>query len=150
MRKEGNALKNADVAGVLLRHGDDNFSLWQPENAPCFADFMETRETDGGSVRGNGAEILAEVRSALGMSAPEVHVIVYADGGCRYVGMDVFDSFDAALAQYNRRLKETRDDNPDNPGRVTELEHDETSGALHFRDRSGYEVFYRRETIQQH
>lgn len=143
-------MEKSDVVGILFRHGDDDFSFWQPESDPYFADFLQKRETDGSSVRGNGTEILSEVRDALDVGAPVVHVVVYSDCDCQYVGMDVFDSFEAALAQYNRRLKEIRDDNPDNPDWVTELEHDEASGVLHFRDRSGYEVFYRRENIQKH
>ncbi|MDO4846089.1 MAG: hypothetical protein Q3977_05675, partial [Oscillospiraceae bacterium] len=115
---------------------------------PYFADFLEKHEADGGSVRGNGAEILSEVRNTLGLDTPVVHVVVYSDCDGEYVGLDVFDSFVAALTQYKKRLKETRDDNPDDPDWVTELEHDEASGELCFRDRSGYEVFYRRETVQ--
>lgn len=148
MRKDGDTMGRSDVVGILLRHGEDDFSLWQPENDPRFADFLESHETEGTSVRGNGAEILSEVRDALHMERNAVHVIVYSDCDGEYVGLDVFDSFDAALAQYEKRLKETRDDNPDDPDWVTELEHDEAGGELCFRDRSGYEVFYRRETVQ--
>ena len=72
-------MEKSDVVGILFRHGDDDFSLWQPENDPYFADFLEKHETDGGSVRGNGAEILSEVRNALGMDTPVVHVVVYSD-----------------------------------------------------------------------
>jgi len=142
-------MEKSDMVGILFQHGDDDFSLWQPENDSYFSDFLEKHETDGSSVRGNGAEILSETWIALGMSAPAVHVIVYSDCDGEYVGLDVFDSFDAALRQYNKRLRETRDDNPDEPDWVTELEHDEASGKLCFRDRSGYEVFYRRETVQK-
>ena len=53
-------MEKSDVVGILFRHGDDDFSLWQPENDPYFADFLEKHETDGSSVRGNGAEILSE------------------------------------------------------------------------------------------
>ena len=42
-------------------------------------------------------------------------MVVYSDCDCQYVGMDVFDSFEAALAQYNQRLRETRADHPDDP-----------------------------------
>ena len=142
-------MEKSDVVGILFRHGDDDFSLWQPENDPYFADFLEKHETDGGSVRGNGAEILSEVRNALGMDTPVVHVVVYSDCDGQYVRLDVFDSFDAALAQYNRRLQETRADNPDDPDWVIEEEHDVANGALCFRDQSGYEVFYLRENVQK-
>ena len=57
-------MEKSDVVGILFRHGDDDFSLWQPESDPYFADFLEKHETDGSSVRGNSAEILSEVRGA--------------------------------------------------------------------------------------
>ena len=142
-------MEKSDVVGILFRHGDDDFSLWQPENDPYFSDFLEKHETDGSSVRGNGAEILSEVRDALGLDTPVVHVVMYSDCDCQYVGMDVFDSFEAALAQYNQRLRETRADHPDDPDWVTEEEHDIESGVLRFRTQSGYEVFYRRENVQK-
>ena len=142
-------MEKSDVVGILFRHDDDDFSLWQPENDPYFADFLGKHETDGGSVRGNGAEILSEVRDTLGMDAPVVHVVVYSDCNGQYVRLDVFDSFDAALAQYNRRLQETRADHPDDPEWVIEEEHDVANGALCFRDQSGYEVFYLRENVQK-
>ena len=61
-------MEKSDVVGILFRHGDDDFSLWQPESDPYFADFLEKHETDGSSVRGNSAEILSEVRGALGIT----------------------------------------------------------------------------------
>lgn len=142
-------MEKSDVVGILFRHDDDDFSLWQPENDPYFSNFLEKHETDGSSVRGNGAEILSEVRDALGMDTPEVHVVVYSDCDCQYVGMDVFDSFEAALAQYNQRLQETSADHLDDPDWVTEEEHDIESGVLRFCTQSGYEVFYRRENVQK-
>ena len=142
-------MEKSDVVGILFRHGDNDFSLWQPENDPYFADFLEKHETDGSSVRGNSAETLSEVRDALGMDTPVVHVVVYSDCDCQYVGMDVIDSFEAALAQYNQRLQETRADHLDDPDWVTEEKHDIESGALRFYTQSGYEVFYRRENVQK-
>ena len=76
-------------------------------------------------------------------------MVVYSDCDGQYVRLDVFDSFDAALAQYNQRLQETRADHPDDPEWVIEEEHDVANGALCFRDQSGYEVFYLRENVQK-
>ena len=92
-------MEKSDVVGILFRHGDDDFSLWQPENDPYFADFLEKHETDGGSVRGNGAEILSEVRNTLGMDTPVVHVVVYSDCDGQYVRLDIRRAFAHVVAK---------------------------------------------------
>lgn len=82
-------------------------------------------------------------------AAPEVvHVIVYYDAENGYVGLDVFGNFEAALQQFDRRLAEERADNPGNSIWITELIRDVERQELYFSTANDYEVFYRREIVQ--
>lgn len=82
----------------------------------------------------------------MGNGKPYVHVIVYNDPADEYVGLDVFATFDAALRQFDRRLRETRQDLGSDA--IECVECNPAEHQLHFRDKTGYEVFYRRESIQ--
>lgn len=82
----------------------------------------------------------------MGNSKPYVHVIVYNDPADEYVGFDVFATFNAALRQFDRRLRETRQDLGSDA--IENLERNPAEHQLYFRDETGYEVFYRRESIQ--
>lgn len=77
-----------------------------------------------------------------------VHVIVYHDIEDRYVGLDVFGNFEAALRQFDRRLAEERADNPGNSIWITELIRDVERQELYFSTANDYEVFYRQEVVQ--
>ena len=79
-----------------------------------------------------------------------VHVIVYHDIEDRYVGLDVFGNFEAALRQFGKTLAEIRDMHSDDPDWIVDLicnmEHE--IKELYFSTRNDYEVFYRREMVQ--
>lgn len=82
----------------------------------------------------------------MGNGTPYVHVVVYNDSPGGYVWLDVFATFDAALRQFDRRLRETRQDLGSDA--IECVERNPAEHQLHFRDETGYEVFYRRESIQ--
>ena len=79
---------------------------------------------------------------------PNVHVVVYHDSENQYVGLDVFSSFEKALEQFDQRLKATRSDHADDPDWIFTLTRDTKRHELYFLDKSGYEVFYRNEVVQ--
>lgn len=75
-----------------------------------------------------------------------VHVMVYNGPANNYVGLDVFATFDAALRQFDHLLRKTIQDF--GRGWIVELVREVSGQELYFRDRSGYEIFCRRELIQ--
>ena len=79
-----------------------------------------------------------------------VHVIVYHDIEDRYVGLDVFGNFEAALRQFDKTLAEIRDMHSDDPDWIIDLIRrvDDGYGELYFSTGDDYEVFYRREIVQ--
>ena len=79
---------------------------------------------------------------------PEVFVIIYHERDYEYVGMDVFDSFNAALDQFDERRRATQDDHPNDPNWIENQVRDAEKQELYFCDKAGYEVFLRRETVQ--
>ena len=82
-------------------------------------------------------------------AAPEVvHVMAYYDAENCYVGLDVFGNFEAALQQFDRRLAEERAAHPGNSIWITELIRDVERQELYFSTANDYEVFYRREIVQ--
>ena len=83
---------------------------------------------------------------AIDNSKPYVHVIIYNDPANGYIGLDVFATFDAALRQFDHLLRKTIQDF----GRswIKEQIRRVSGQVLYFRDRTGYEIFYHRELIQ--
>lgn len=136
---------------VLMKHGEDDYSLWQPEipaDDPLLVALLDKYGNSGGSVRSNGEEILKETISSLGIQKQHVHLIVYYDPDYEYVGCDVFDSFEVAHEQFNSRLQDVKAEYPDDPDWVEVLEYDLEKRDLLFRTHNGYEVFYCHEAVQ--
>lgn len=79
---------------------------------------------------------------------PKVFVMVYHDHDYEYVGMDVFDSFNAALEQFDERLHATQDDHSGDLNWIENQVRNVEQQELYFRDKAGYEVFLRCETVQ--
>ena len=77
------------------------------------------------------------------------HVILYSDPEECYVGMDVFETFPLALAQFQARLRATREEKEEDPNWIKGLVEDVENQELHFLTRDGYEVLYYREEIQR-
>ena len=152
MREEDAIMVNEKMAAMLIQHGVDDYSLWQadiPGDDPQLSALLEKYETSGDSSRGSCADILSEVGQMLNSVLVRVHIVVYNDPGCRYVGMDVFDSFEAALCQFDRRLRETESDHSDDANWIVEVERNVIDGELYFVVKEGYEVFYRHEALQR-
>lgn len=147
-------MSNASIIGIIQMHGGDDYSVWFPDipaDEPLLAALLDKYADSGSSVRGNVNEIRAEISELLGETEPEnteVHVLLYNDPQCNYVGLDVFASFNAALQQFRQRLKETKDEHLDDPDWIEVLDERPENGELHFRDRDEYEVFYCREVVQ--
>lgn len=139
------------IIGILTKHGVNDYALWQPEvpaDDPLLLALLDKYGNSGGSVRGSGNEIRREIFSAMDDGKPCVHVIFYYDPDYDYVGCDVFDSFDAALRQFDSRLRDVRSKHPDDPSWIEDMERDPDKQKLYFRNSNGYEVFYRREELQ--
>ena len=78
-----------------------------------------------------------------------VHVIVYHDpmaGGC--VGLDVFAKYDDAFRQFEETLEATEKEHPDDEDWIVQSTVGAVDDWLYFKDKSGYEVFYRKEEVQ--
>ncbi len=141
------------IVGVLMKHGEDDFSLWQPEipaDAPMLVALLDKYGDNGCSVRGNGEEVRNEILPLLGDKAQDVHVIMYYDPACEYTGLDVFSSFDSALAQFDGRLADEEAEHEDDPAWIELSTRNVEDHELHFRASSNYEVIYRCEKVQQH
>ena len=58
-----------DIAGIIFKHGDDDFSLWIPEltteENEELNTLLEKFATSGGSVRGTKKDILDEAQDCL-------------------------------------------------------------------------------------
>lgn len=83
------------------------------------------------------------------MAEPEyVHVIIYHERSNGYVGVDVFDNYDAAFRQFENRLRQTKASHPVDEEWIEAITAGYMDNALYFRDKDGYEVFYRKEVVQ--
>lgn len=76
------------------------------------------------------------------------HVILYNDPQECYVGMDVFDTFELALAQFKARLRAVIDEYENGANCIDILIEDTEQRELRFRADDGYEVLYLCEEIQ--
>lgn len=77
-----------------------------------------------------------------------VHVVVYNEHDTHHVGMDIFSSFHSAVKQFDQQLKDTLAEHPDDPEWIEQLLREPERGELYFIDKSGYEVFYCCEVLQ--
>lgn len=78
----------------------------------------------------------------------KVHVVVYNEHDTHHVGMDVFSSFHLAVKQFDQQLKDTLAEHSDDPEWIEYQVRDMEGSELHFIDKSGYEVFYCCEVLQ--
>lgn len=143
-----NEFRNTPIA-LLMKHGDDDFTLWQPEipaDDPLWLALLEKYETTGYSERGAREELGVSIGTCFPELQPYVYVVVYHDPSCGYVGMDVFRGFDAARKQFNHRLVVTQSEHSDDPEWVHLTENDQD---LYFIAKDGYETFVRKERIQE-
>ena len=90
----------------------------------------------------------SNLKKNLSSPLPKVFVMIYHDRDYECVGMDVFDSFNAALEQFDERRRATQDDHPNDPNWIENQVRDAEKQELYFRDKAGYEVFLRCETVQ--
>lgn len=76
----------------------------------------------------------------------KVHVIVYYDAYDGHITMDVFDTFEGALAKFDKSYAEVAYDHDDDYFDC--FERDTEDKDLYFRTIRDYECFYREETVQ--
>lgn len=77
-----------------------------------------------------------------------VHVLIYHERSIGYVGVDVFDNYDAVFRQFEERLKQTKATHPKDGKWIEAFTAGYADNELYFRDKSGYEVIYRKEILQ--
>lgn len=143
---------DSHVIGILLQHGDNDYSVWNPEipaDDPLLIALLDKYRDSGSSVRGTAEEMRAEVLPICSEEDQYVHVLMYYDPTCNYVGCDVFDSFGAALDQFDERFNDTQAEHDDRDDWFDIIARDIEKQHLHFRDREEYEVFYRHEKLQR-
>ena len=87
--------------------------------------------------------------STLKREPVKLHIIVYVDDDEAYIGMDVFNTFDAALKQFDTRYEETLADHDYDPDCITYYARVPEADELRFTDTDGYEVFYCTEILQE-
>ncbi len=146
-----NDFRNTPIA-LLMKHGDNDFTLWQPEipaDDPLWLALLEKYENTGYSERGVREELGVSIGTCFPEVQPYVYVVVYHDSSYGYVGMDVFRSLDAAKEQFNHRMADTQSEHPDDPEWVKLYEQGEDDQDLYFIAKNGYETFIRRERIQE-
>lgn len=146
-----NEFRNTPIA-LLMKHGNDDFTLWQPEipaDDPLWLALLEEYETTGYSERGAREELGVTIGTCFPEFQPYVYVVVYHDPSACYVGMDVFRSFDAAKKQFNHWLAITQSEHSDDPEWVHLTKNGENDPNLYFIAKDGYETFIRRERIQE-
>lgn len=81
------------------------------------------------------------------MIVSKIYVIIYNDKHDFHVGVDVFDSFEKALDQFDATLSEVREMHEDDPGWVVDLQRSPRNYNLYFETKEGYEVFLRVEPV---
>ncbi len=141
----------SNLIGILMKHDENDYSLLHPEipaDDPLLIALLDKYGRCQFPVRGAGEKIQNGLASLLSSGNQHVHLVICYDPDYEYVGCDVFNCFEVALEQFNNRLQEVKAEHPDDPNWVEVLEYDLDKRVLLFRNRNGYEVFYRHEEIQ--
>lgn len=59
---------DTDIAGIIIKNGTDDFTLWLPEiptDEPLLKELLAKYENSGSSSRGTASDILDEVKDAF-------------------------------------------------------------------------------------
>lgn len=73
-----------------------------------------------------------------------VHVLIFHDpNSLESISVDVFDTFEAALSQFDLRLNELKAEHSRDPDWIKKLERNPKQERLSFQDEVGFHAFYR-------